>query len=118
MSALDGWDLLSRCLELTEQLDRRLASSELGLEELLEVEQLYHQRQHLLEHLRQWWDEATGWSPEQARKWLDMIQQLLERSTWQMERLHTLAERSEQRLRAALLQRYLVRYEAQEYHGD
>ncbi|GBD07335.1 hypothetical protein HRbin21_01153 [bacterium HR21] len=118
MSALDGWDLLSRCLELTEHLDRWLASSDLGLEELLQVEQLYHQRQHLLERLRQWWDEATDWSPEQARKWLDMIQQLLERSTRQMERLHALVERSEQRLRTALLQRYLVRYEAQEYHGD
>lgn len=118
MSAPDGWALLQACLELTERLDRQLDRPELGLSELSEVEQLYRQRQHLLEQLQPWWETAPEWSLEQARKWLDILQQLIERSTRQAEHLRSLLVRSEHRLHAALAQRQLVRYEAQEYDGD
>ncbi len=118
MCASEWWSLLEECRQLTEQLENLLARQELGLAELLELEHLYRRRQRLLEQLQQHWQEIRGWSPEQARKWLDIVQQLLERSTRQAEILRLLLERSEQRLRAALKQQCLVRYTAHEYYGN
>ncbi len=108
----DGWYLLHRCVELTDALEAALTADELPIAELFRIEQLYTQRQRLLERLAEWWDAAPyrAWTPEQAQKWLDVSRQLVERSTRHAEQLRSLLRQCEQRLQAALRQRQCVRY--------
>jgi hypothetical protein len=119
MSAPDGWELLQQCLQLTEQLDVSLARPQLGLQEIAHLEQLYAQRQQLLEALQQWWETLPPewWTAEKARKWLDTSRQLLERSTRQRELLRSLVAQWEKRLQAAVMQRSIVRYHEGSDHG-